>query len=309
MYTDIVREDNCLGKYVIVTDATADLGQSIVDEYDIRVIPMNFSFWGKEYTHYPDERELSLNEFYEGLDKGAEVSTSQITPQMYHDFLEPLLREGLDVLYICFTSGLSGTYNNSVIAFEELKEKYPERKMVTIDSLCASIGEGLLVYLASKMKMNGAEFDEVAEFVEKTKGNVCHWFMVKDLNQLKKGGRISPLAAALGTTLGIIPVISTDREGKLTVITKVHGLKKSLAYLADRVSKDAYSDFEYKDCLGTAFIAHGHCIEYAEMLKELVLATGMVSEVIIWQVGTVIGSHVGSGMCAVTFVGENYKDL
>lgn len=298
-----------MGDYVIVTDATADLGQSIVDELDIRVIPMRFSFGGKEYTHYPDEREMSLNEFYEGLDKGAEVSTSQITPQMYHDFFEPVLNQGLDVLYICFTSGLSGTFNNSLIAFEELKEKYPERRLVTIDSLCASVGEGLLVYHAARMKKAGVGFDEVAEFVETTKGNVCHWFMVKDLNQLKKGGRISPLAAALGTTLGIIPVISTDREGKLTVISKVHGLKKALGYLADRAANDAFKDYKYRDCLGTAFIGHGHCIEYAEMLKELVLSTGLVKEAIIQQIGTVIGSHVGSGMCAVTFIGENYKDL
>ena len=228
--------------YLIVSDATADLPQSIVDEYDIRIIPMSFSFGGKEYDQYPDEREMSLDAFYEGLDGGTEVSTSQITPQRYHEFLEPLLKEVHDILYICFTSGLSGTYNASVVAFEELKEKYPERRLITIDSLCASVGEGLLVYLAALKKAAGAGFDELRKYIENTRTKVCHWFMVKDLNQLKKGGRISPLAAALGTTLGIIPVISTDRAGALTVITKVHGLKKALAYLADRVKNDGDDD-------------------------------------------------------------------
>ncbi len=289
--------------YCIVSDATADLSQEIVDEFDIKIIPMSFSFGGKEYTHYPDGRELSLDEFYDGLDHDTEVSTSQITPAKYHEFIEPILEEGKDVLYICFTSGLSGTYNASVVAFDAMSEKYPERRLVTIDSLCASVGEGLLVYLAACKKRDGAGFDEVADFVEKTKSKVCHWFMVKDLNQLKKGGRINPLVAALGTTLGIIPVISTDREGKLTVITKVHGLKKALAYLSQRLKNDAEGDEI------TAFVAHGHCQAYAEALRDLVLATGIVKDVRILQIGTVIGSHVGSGMCAVTFIGENYKDL
>ena len=295
--------------YVIVTDATADIDQALVDELGVRVIPMNFTFGGKEYTHYPDGRELSLNDFYNGLDNGVEVSTSQITPHKYHDFIEPLLEEGLDVLYICFTSGLSGTYNASKIAFDELADKYPDRKLAVIDSLCASIGEGHLVYLAAKKKQSGASFEELAHYVENIKCNICHWFMVKDLSQLKKGGRISPLAAALGTTLGIIPIISTDREGKLVVIAKVRGLKKALAYLADRTVADGFGNRGGSDYEATAFIAHGNCPEYAEMLRDLVLETGVVKEVIMQQVGTVIGSHVGSGMCAVTFVGENYKDI
>ena len=298
-----------MSDYVIVTDATSDLDQALVDELGVKVIPMNFTFNGTEYAQYPDGHELSLNDFYVGLDNGAEVSTSQITPHKYHDFIEPLLAQGLDILYICFSSGLSGTYNAATIAFDELAEKYPDRKTAVVDSVCASIGEGHLVYLAAKKKMSGATFEEVAEYVENIKGNVCHWFLVKDLNQLKKGGRINPLLAALGTTLGIIPIISTDREGKLVVITKVRGLKKALAYLAERATSDAFGDRVSADYEATAFIAHGNCPEYAEMLRELVLETGVVKEVVMQQVGTVIGSHVGSGMCAVTFVGDNYKDI
>lgn len=297
-----------MSDFLLVTDATADLSQKLVEELDIKIIPMHFSFGGREYAQYPDERDMKLDDFYDGLNNGVEVSTSQITPQMYNDFFDPLLKEGRDILYICFTSGLSGTYNNSVIAFDELREKYPDRKLVTINSLCASIGEGHLVYLAAKKKQAGAGFDELVDYIENIKRNVCHWFMVKDLNQLKKGGRINPLAAALGTTLGIIPVISTDRDGALTVVTKVHGLKKALGYLTERLKNDAFVNND-SDAEGiTVFIAHGHCIEYAEQLKELIMATGLVKEAIILQVGTVIGSHVGSGMCAVTFVGENYKD-
>ena len=304
-----MREENILSDYLLVTDATADLSQKLVDELDIKVIPMHFSYGGKEYAQYPDERDMTLDTFYEGLDGGVDVSTSQITPQMYKDFFEPLLKEGNDILYICFTSGLSGTYGNSVIAFDELKERYPDRKLVTIDSLCASIGEGHLVCLAAKKRLDGTGFDELAEYIENTKRSICHWFMVKDLNQLKKGGRINPLAAALGTTLGIIPVISTDRDGALTVITKVHGLKKALGYLTERLKNDAFTDKDNENGGISVFIAHGHCIEYAQQLKELIMATGLVKEATILQVGTVIGSHVGSGMCAVTFIGENYKDL
>ncbi len=298
-----------MSDYVLVTDATADIDQDLVDELDIRVIPMNFTFNGQEYAQYPDGHELSLTDFYVGLDNGAEVSTSQITPQKYNEFIEPLLSQGLDVLYICFTSGLSGTYNASKIAFEELSEKYPERKTAVIDSLCASVGEGHLVYLAAKKKAAGASFEELVDYVENIKCNVCHWFMVKDLNQLKKGGRINPLVAALGTTLGIIPIISTDREGKLIVITKVRGLKKALAYLADRAANDAFGSNVKEEYESTAFIAHGNCQEYADMLRELIVETGVVKKVIMQQVGTVIGSHVGSGMCAVTFIGQNYKDI
>ena len=289
--------------YYIVTDATADLSKEMAEEPGVKVIPMHFTFDGKELVHYPDEREITLDEFYDGLDGGAEVSTSQITHAMYFDHIEPLLKEGKDIIYICFTSGLSGTYNNSVVAFEELKEKYPERKMVTIDSLCASVGEGLLVSLAVQKMREGAGFDELVSYIEENKTRVCHWFLVKDLNQLKKGGRISPLAAALGTTLGIIPIISTDREGKLTVITKIHGLKKALGYLADRFRQDSDRGSRI------ALIGHGHCPEYAEALKNLVIEAGIADDVRILQIGPVIGSHVGSGMCAVTFIGENYKDL
>ena len=296
-----------MSEFYIVSDATADLPQDIVEDLGIRIIPMNFTFNGTEYTHYPDEREMTLDSFYEGLDAGAEVSTSQITPAMYWDFIEPLVAEGRDILYICFTSGLSGTYNASAIAFEGIGDKYPERKLVTIDSRCASIGEGFLVYLAALRKKAGAGLEELVEYVEKMKTEICHWFMVKDLNQLKKGGRISPLAAALGTTLGIVPIISTDREGKLKVITKVHGLKKALAYLADRFRNDSFDPTD-EGSRRIALIGHGHCPEYAENLRNLIVDTGLADETRILQIGPVIGSHVGSGMCAVVFVGENYKE-
>lgn len=291
-----------MADYCIVSDVTLDLVQDIVDELDVNIIPMDFHLGDTPYTHYPDERELSCEEFYKRLKAGEDSVTSQINPVVFENFLTPFLESGKDVLYIAFSSGLSGTYNTGRLMTEGLKEKYPDRKIICIDSLCASIGEGLLVYLAAKEKEKGKSLEEVAKFVEKTKTKCCHWFMVEDLHHLKRGGRLNSLEAIVGTALRICPVLSVDREGKLLVVAKVRGNKKALDYLVSRLEQDGIDTKNQ-----TVIIGHAACPEYAKSVAEILMERGLVKDYLISNIGPVIGTHTGAGMCALTFVGENYK--
>ncbi len=291
-----------MSDYYIVSDVTLDLPQEIVDDLDLKIIPMDFHLGETTYTHYPDERELSCEKFYEALKTGVSSITSQINPVAYENFLEPFLKEGKDILYIAFSSGLSGTYNTGRMMTEELKEKYPERTIHCIDSLCASIGEGLLVYLAGMEKRKGKTIEEVKDFVLEYRTKCCHWFTVEDLHHLKRGGRLTSLEAMVGTALKICPVLSVDREGKLLVVSKVRGNKKALDYLVKRLEEDG---IDTKD--QTVIVGHAACRAYAETVANTLLERGLVKDVIISNIGPVIGTHTGAGMCALTFVGENFK--
>ena len=288
--------------YAIVSGATGDLPQSIIEEYGIHVIPMNVRIGEQDYLYHPDEKELSCKDFYTRISAGEESVTSQITPIVFKEVFESYLKEGKDVLYIAFSSGLSGTYNSACLIAEELREQYPERKLVCIDSLCASIGEGFLVYLAGKLRKEGKSFDEVADFVKENCTGVCHWFTVDDLLHLKRGGRLNSLEAVVGTALKIKPVLSVDPEGKLTVVAKVRGTKKGMDYLKERLVSDGIDAVNQ-----TVMIGHADAPEIAEQLKEQLLSEGLVKDVIISNVGPIIGTHVGSGMFALVFLGENYK--
>ncbi len=288
--------------YVIVSGATGDMPQSVIEEYGLHVIPMNVRVNERDYLYHPDEKELSCKDFYTKLSAGEESVTSQITPIVFKEVFESYLKEGKDVLYIAFSSGLSGTYNSARLIADELSEQYPERRLVCIDSLCASIGEGFLVYLAGKMRKEGKSFDEVVEFVTNNRTRVCHWFTVDDLIHLKRGGRLNSLEAVVGTALKIKPVLSVDREGKLTVVAKVRGIKKGMDYLKERLVNDGTDTGNQ-----TVMVGHADAPEIAEQLKEQLLSEGLVKDVIISNVGPVIGTHVGSGMFALVFLGENYK--
>lgn len=291
-----------MNDYCIVSDVTLDLTQDVIDEIGVKVIPMEFHLGDTTYTHYPDERELSCDEFYRRLKAGEDSVTSQINPVTYENFLEPMLKNGKDILYIAFSSGLSGTYNTGRMVVNDLLERYPDRKIVVIDSLCASIGEGLLVYLAAKEKMAGRSLEEVAKFVENTKTKCCHWFIVEDLFHLKRGGRLNSLEAVVGTALRICPVLSLDKEGKLLVAAKVRGTKKGFEYLVKRLEEDGIDTQNQ-----TVIIGHGGCREYAESLGKIIMERNLAKDYIITNIGPVIGTHTGQGMCALTFVGENYK--
>lgn len=289
--------------YCIVTDATIDLPGEIVDQLGIEVIPMSLLLGDKEYHHYPDERELSLETFYKGLKEGMPASTSQISPAVYEDIFENILKQDRDVIYICLSSGLSGTYNTSRMVASELLERYPDSRVECVDSLCASIGEGLLVRLAAEQKAQGVDLDGLLAYIEETKYKVCHWFMVDDLEQLRRGGRISAFESVLGSALHIVPILSLDSEGKLYVVTKARGVRKALAYIKARCAVDAY-DGE----LQSVILAHGNCPDRAELLRDEIVGEHMVKDAVISWIGPVIGSHTGTGMCALTFIGDAHRD-
>lgn len=284
--------------YVIISDSCSDLTPEIVNEIDVRIIPMKFTVKGVSYENYPDERDLPAHEFYDMVRGGEMPTTSQINSTEFIDIFEPFLQEGKDVLYIGFSSGLSGTYNNSRIAAGELSEKYPERKMITVDSLAASMGEGLLVYLAAKKREEGMAIEDLAHWVEENRNHLCHWFTVDDLNHLKRGGRVSSAAALFGTMLGIKPVLHVDDEGHLIPISKVRGRKASLDALVKEMEKTVTDS-------STVFISHGDSLDDAEYVAEQVKSKFHPKEIRLNFIGPVIGSHSGPGTIALFFLGKH----
>ncbi len=285
--------------YVIITDSTVDLPLDIIEKINIGIIPMAFDMENITYTHYPDEREMTSHEFYERLKNGDTSVTTQINYFTYRECFEKLLKEGKDILYIAFSSGLSGTYNNSQLVIQDLKEEYPERKIISVDSLSASVGEGLLVYNAVMKKEEGLAIEELVKWIEEHRNNTCHWFTVEDLHHLKRGGRISSVEAIIGTTLKIKPVLSVDYEGKLVNVSKVRGDKKSLEKLLDKMLEDGIN---LKD--QTIIIGHADSLERAEYLANIIREKELVKDIIISTIGPIIGTHTGQGMIGLTFMGN-----
>ncbi len=224
--------------YVFMTDASCDLTQKQVDEVGVRVLPMEFQIEDKCYLHYPDCRMMKLDEFYEIIREGAYPKTSQINFESFKTYFEQYLKAGKDILYTGIPTGLSGTYNTCMIAVEELREKYPKRKIIVIDSGCDSAGLGYLVYLAGKKYKEGMDIEELAAYIEETKKHVAHWFIVDDLDQLKRGGRISGVAATFGKALQIKPLISCDETGKLINAGKIRGKSNVTSTLVKYVKRD-----------------------------------------------------------------------
>ena len=240
-----------------------------------------------------------LTAFYQLLRQGQVATTSAINVAQYTDALEPLLQAGKDVLVLAFSSGLSTTYNSSRIAVEELSEKYPERKIYTVDTLCASLGQGLLVYLAVKEQKKGRSIEEVRDWVEENKLHLCHQFTVDDLHFLKRGGRISATTAVVGSMLQIKPVLHVDNEGHLINIAKARGRQASLKALVDKMEKTAIDPANQ-----VVFISHGDCLEDAHTVEKMVKERFGVKEVYINYVGPVIGAHSGPGTLALFYVGS-----
>lgn len=284
--------------YIIVTDSSADLPVNIIEEYKITVIPLGFSFENENYLNYPDHRQLSIKEFYERIKKGERSNTTLVNAKTFEEYFEPLLKDENDILYIGFSSGLSGTFGSSLIAREELLEKYKESQIECIDTLAASLGEGMLVYYAAKMKQEGKSLDEVKQWVLDNRLNLCHWFTVDDLNHLKRGGRINAMTATIGTALGVKPILHVDNEGHLIPDSNVRGRKKSIHALLEHMEATCINPEE-----NSVFISHGDCLEDAEYLAGLIKDKLHVKEVIINHVGPVIGSHTGQGVLALFFFG------
>ena len=288
-----------MSDFVILTDSSADLDEGMVRRLGVEVLPLSFMIGGETYRNYPDNREMDLHQFYERLRQGEVATTAAVNVAEYVEALEPMLQAGKDVLVLAFSSGLSTTYNSSAIAVEELKEKYPERKLYTVDTLCASLGQGLLVYLAAQQRDQGKSIEEVRDWAELHKYNLCHQFTVDDLHFLKRGGRISATTAVVGSMLQIKPVLHVDDEGHLINIAKARGRRASLKALVDKMEQtaiDAGDQF--------VFISHGDCLEDAQLVAQMVKERMGVREVYLNHIGPVIGAHAGPGTVALFYVGR-----
>lgn len=283
-------------EFIIATDSTVDLPKAFLEENHVLTISLSYVMDG---VTYKDLDGLSHEEFFEKIRNGSLPTTSQINPEEARKALEPVVKEGKEILYLGFSSGLSGSYNSVRMAAEDLMEDYPETKIVTIDSLCASMGEGLLLYKTLQLKEQGKKLDEIAEWVEANKLHICHNVTVDDLNHLHRGGRISKTTAVLGTMVKIKPIIHMDNEGKLVVIGKERGRKKSLLTLLDKMEKQMQG---YEN--DVVMITHGDCIEDAKYVEEQIRERFGIENIIVNGIGSVIGSHTGAGVVAVFFMGS-----
>lgn len=285
--------------YVVMTDSSADLSAELVEKLGLDVIPLSVNVGEKSFMNYPDEREIGSHEFYEMLRGGANAKTSAVNVDTFVNAMSVHLKQGKDVLYLGFSSGLSSTYNAGAIAAEELRAAYPDRKILTVDTLCASLGQGLLVYLTVQKVLAGATIEEAAAFAEENRLHLCHWFTVDDLFFLKRGGRVSAATALVGSALGIKPVLHVDNEGHLINVSKARGRKNSILALVDRMEKSAINPAKQ-----TIFISHGDCLADAEFLADELRKRFGISDITINFVGPVIGAHSGPGTLALFFLGE-----
>ena len=287
-----------MSEYVITTDNNSDLPEEYLKDHGVGCMYLSYSMDGKNYTH---GNFLPEHEFYEAMRNGSMPTTAQVNPENAKALLEPYLKEGKDILHIAFSSGLSGTYNSSRIAAEELMEEYTDRRIIVVDSLSASLGQGLLVWLAQQKKELGQTLEDVADWVEKNKLKMVHLFTVDDLNHLYRGGRVSRTTAIVGSMLNIKPVLHVDNEGKLTAIGKVRGRKKALQELV-KLMDEKIGSFG-ADC-DTIFISHGDCEQDAQYVAAKVKEKYNIKNIIINQVGATIGAHSGPGTMALFFVGD-----
>ena len=286
-----------MNEYLIITDSSCDLSHDLAEQLGVKVIKLEFIIEGEEARANDG---IDEKQFYEILRSGKMVTTSAIAMDRFISEVEPALKEGKDVIYLGFSSGLSSTYSAGFIGAQELSEKYPDRKIYTVDTLAASMGQGLLVWYAANMKKDGKSIEEVRDFVEENKLKLAHWFTVNDLFFLKRGGRVSAATALVGTMLNIKPVLHVDDEGKLVSVSKARGRKNAVDALFEKAKESAI------DAAGqTMFISHGDCIEDAEYLASKLKSELGVKDVIISYIGPVIGAHAGPQTLALFFIGTN----
>lgn len=288
-----------MNNYVFITDSSCDLPQAMAEELDVIVVPLTFTIEEKEYANYLDGREMSPADFYSKIRGGASATTSAVNMDTYLKLMEPILQSGKDILYLAFSSGLSNTCNAAMMSVRELSEKYPDRKIYAVDSLAASMGEGLLVYHAAVQRKAGKGIDEVYEWLLNNRLRLCHWFTVDDLNHLKRGGRISAATALVGTMLGIKPVLHVDDEGHLINVGKVRGRQAALNALVEHMEKTVEKPQEQ-----VVFISHGDSLADAQKVADLVRSRMNVKDIIINSIGPVIGAHAGPGTIALFFLGS-----
>ena len=283
--------------YKIITDSGCDFTKEKYAELGLAVAPLMVNFRGESY---PDRNDESLKDLYAGLRAGEVSTTAAVNPEQWAEAMEPVLKADEDVLVLAFSSGLSTSYQSAEIAAGDLREQYPDRTILVVDSLCASLGQGLLAYYACKKRDEGLGLQELYQWLLNNRLHLCHWFTVDDLMYLKRGGRISTATAIMGTMLSIKPVLHVDDEGHLVNVGKARGRRASIQAMAKKVGELAKG---YDNSV--MFISHGDCPEDAEYLRSLLESQYGVKEVYINYVGAVIGSHSGPGTLALFFMGEH----
>ena len=284
--------------YQIISDSCCDFTAQQYRDNNVLCVPLSVVYQGQSHDNFSDP--ASVKAFYDILRTGVTATTSAANPETWASVMEPALRDGKDILVLAFTSALSATYQSAVIAADELAEKYPDRKIRVVDSRCAALGQGLLLWYACKKRDEGLSLDELTAWVEEHKFQVCHWVTVDDLSHLKRGGRISGATALVGTMLNIKPIIHVDDEGRLVNVGKCRGRKAAMEFIAAKVGQ-AGEGFDNS----TLFVAHGDCPEDAAALEALLKEKYGVKEVITGYVGPVIGAHTGPGVLVVFYMGNN----
>ncbi|MBR5454063.1 MAG: DegV family protein [Clostridia bacterium] len=283
--------------YIVYTDSACDIDPKILAEWGVGYSSLTFRFDDSEKEYSNDD--MAAPEFYEKMKKGGIAKTAAINVETFAAAFEPFLKDGKDVLYLGFSSGLSTTFNSARLAAAQLSERHTDNKVVAVDTLSASAGFGLLLYLVLEKKKAGADIDEAAAYANDLKFRLCHWFTVDDLVYLKRGGRISPTLAFVGNALGIKPVLHMDNEGHLINVSKVRGRKSSIAALADK-----YGELALDPAGGTVFISHGDCQKDVDELSELLSSRYGAKVQLVTYVGPVIGAHAGPGVIALFFEGK-----
>ncbi len=285
--------------FILMTDSCADMPRAYYEEHRIPRAHIRFSLDGNTYADDAGQ-SLSYRDFYNACRNGGLPTTSQITPTDYEELFGPYLETGLDVLYLAFSSALSGSCQSAQMAAVELRAKFPDRKIVIVDSLCASLGQGLLLDYAVTLREGGKSLEEVAEWLETNKGRLNHYFTVQDLMHLYRGGRVSRTSAYMGTLIGIKPVLHVDHQGRLIPLEKKRGRKNSLRALVEYMEQNAGT----KELAAIA-VSHGDCLEDAQYVAEMVKERFTVGRVIINEIGPGIGSHSGVDTVALFFLGQN----
>lgn len=286
-------------KFILVTDTASDLPEAYYKDHDIEKISLGFQLNGVSYGGDGGE-EIGISKFYEILRGGSMPTTFQVTPEQARKHLEPLAANGNDVLVLAFSSGLSGTANSYMVTARELMEEYPKSKIYVVDTLCASMGQGLIVDYAVKKADTGASLEETRDYIENLKQHICHYFTVENLFHLKRGGRVSATTAVVGSMLKIKPVLHVDHEGHLIAIGKAMGRKKSISALVDHMKE--LQILEKDDPI---FISHGDCQKDVDYLVSLLKENFGGHEIVVNYIGAVIGTHSGAGTLALFFRGKH----
>lgn len=294
-----VEERKNMSKIDIYTDSSCDLPREMIEQYDIKVMQLEVIIDDKPPVL---NKDIEAKEFYQCLRDGVNAKTAAVTPGYFAEHMKASLDEGKDILYLGFTSGLSVTYNNGAMMIRELQEEYPERKMFAVDTLCASVGQGLLVHYAALKREEGLGMEEIYKGIIAMKDKIHHQVTVDDLFFLKRGGRISATTAVAGSVLNIKPIIHVTEEGKLDTIGKIRGRKHAMKELVSKMMTNADVDtWNY------VFISHGDCIEDAEHVKSMIEDAYPQAKVILSDVGPVIGAHTGPGVIALCYLGKTQK--